>query len=525
VSQSRPSRLVVLVILDGWGLEPPSPGNAVELARTPIFDRLRERYPHTTLKTSGNDVGLPQGQMGNSEVGHLNLGAGFVVYQSITRIDLSIERREFLVNPALVQAATVAREAGRPLHLIGLVSDGGVHSHIRHLDALLALAQRERVADVAIHAILDGRDTSPTGGVDYLRAAQAMAARHRAGRVVSVVGRYYAMDRDRRWERIRLAYDLLTNGTGEQADDPLDAVAAHYDRGVTDEFMPPITVHGRDEPPTVIRDGDAVIFFNFRADRARQLSQALIGPLIDGSPLDPPPSRLTFVMMTDYAAYLPGLVAFPAIDVTYPIARVLSEAGLRQFHTAETEKYAHVTYFFNGGREEPFEGEERTLVPSPKVATYDLQPEMSAAGVGDAAVEAIATGEYAFVIINFANPDMVGHTGVLSAAIAAVEAVDAQLGRVVEATLAMGGAVLVTADHGNAEQMLVPGTNQPMTAHTTNPVELILVTTDSEPHRNAALRDDGRLADVAPTVLELLQIAPPTEMTGVSLLRVADRRD
>jgi len=514
----------VLVILDGWGLEPASPGNAIELARTPTFDHLWATYPHATLRTSGVDVGLPRGQMGNSEVGHLNLGAGFVVYQSITRIDLAIEDGDFFRNPVLVAAVQRASEGGRTLHLMGLLSDGGVHSHMRHLEALLDLAARTGDTNVAIHAFLDGRDTSPTGGVGYLAETNRLIEKHRTGRIASVVGRYDAMDRDRRWERTRAAFDLLVSGTGEPADDAIAAVETHYASGVTDEFMPPISILDDSGASTAIHSGDVVIFFNFRADRARQLTQALIGPPIDGQPFDAP-EDISFVMMTEYADYLPAQIAFPAIDVVFPLARIVSEAGLRQFHTAETEKYAHVTYFFNGGREQPFDGEERGLAPSPKVATYDLQPEMSAEGVASAACLAIESGQSAFVIINFANCDMVGHTGIISAAIAATEAVDTQLGRIVASALSTGGTVIVTADHGNAEQVLVPGTNQPMTAHTTNPVPVIVVSPDNAPHRQTALRDGGRLADIAPTVLGLLHIALPSEMTGVSLIDPASTDD
>jgi 2,3-bisphosphoglycerate-independent phosphoglycerate mutase len=509
---------IVLVVLDGWGLEPPSTGNAIVLAETPVFDWLWASYPHTTLKTSGRDVGLPAGQMGNSEVGHLNLGAGFVVFQSIVRVDNAIEDGSFFNNPGLLSAMQRASESGRTLHLMGLVSDGGVHSHIRHLDALLAMAARFGLTRVAVHAFLDGRDTSPTGGAAYLADVQAMIDQHGTGAIASVVGRYYAMDRDKRWQRTRQAFDLLVHATGDVTEDAVVAVRTKYDDDVTDEFMTPISVRDPGDAPTVIRDGDAVVYFNFRADRARQLTQALIGPVVEAAPFADRPSDLVFVTMTDYADYLSATVAFPAIDVVHPLARVIAAAGLRQFHTAETEKYAHVTYFFNGGREEPFDGEERVLVPSPKVATYDLQPEMSAHGVGDATCNAIASGRFSFVIVNFANCDMVGHTGVLRAAIAATEAVDRELGRIVEATLQRGGTLLVTADHGNAERMLVPGTNEPMTAHTTNPVPFMLVAPDDAPHRHAVLRDAGRLADMAPTVLRLLGSAQPADMTGISLL-------
>jgi 2,3-bisphosphoglycerate-independent phosphoglycerate mutase len=508
---------VILVVLDGWGLAPPGPGNAIAQADTPIFDRLWTSFPHTTLRTSGRDVGLPDGQMGNSEVGHLNLGGGFVVYQSITRIDLAIEDGSFFSNPGLVRAAERARDSQGTLHLVGLVSDGGVHSHIRHLDALLQLAAAHDVDRVAIHAILDGRDTSPTGGVDYLRQVEGMITEHGVGQIASVIGRYFAMDRDRRWDRTRKAYDLMVRGDGSIAGDPVAAIEQSYRAGTTDEFIEPISVREPTADPAVIRDGDSVIFFNFRADRARQLTQALVGPPIEGVEFPDRPTNLDFVAMTEFADYLPTQIAFPAIEITSPIARVISEAGLRQLHVAETEKYAHVTYFFNGGREEPFDGEDRAMIPSPKVPTYDLQPEMSAAGVGDAVVTGIEAGTYDFIVVNFANCDMVGHTGVIPAAVVATETVDAQLGRIVDATLAAGGVVLVTADHGNAEEELVPGSSDPMTAHTTNPVPFVVVAPDDVLSRVAALPDSGRLADVAPTVLKLLDIAPSADMTGKPL--------
>ncbi len=509
---------VVLVILDGWGLAPPGPGNAIAQARTPVFDRLWDSYPHTTLHTSGRDVGLPDGQMGNSEVGHLNLGAGFIVYQSITRIDLAIEDGSFFENPALTTAIDRTVDNSHTLHLLGLVSDGGVHSHIRHLDALLRMAAKRGASRVAIHAILDGRDTSPTGGADYLRNVQEMITVHGVGTIASVIGRYYAMDRDRRWDRTRKAFNLLVHGDGRVSDDPVEAVANSYTNDITDEFMEPISIRDDGDDPIVIRDADSVIFFNFRADRARQLTQALIGPPIDGASFDDRPTNLDFVSMTEYADYLDTAVAFPAIEVKSPIARVVSEAGVQQLHVAETEKYAHVTYFFNGGREEPFDGEDRKLVQSPKVATYDLQPEMSAPGVGDAVVDGISSGKYGFIVVNFANCDMVGHTGVIKAAIAATEAVDTQLGRIVDEADKAGTVLLITADHGNAEEELVDDTGEPMTAHTTNPVPFIVVAPDSSPLRNTTLRDGGRLADVAPTALNVLGIPPANDMTGQSLI-------
>lgn len=514
----RGTRPTVLVILDGWGIETLSPANAIALAHTPNFDRLWERYPHTSLSASGRDVGLTEGQMGNSEVGHLNIGAGFIVNQLITQIDVAIEAGSFFENEALLLAMANARESTKTLHLIGLVSDGGVHSHIRHLNALLQLAAQQGVQQVAIHAILDGRDTSPTGGAGYLRDVLAMCAQHRVGRIASVVGRYYAMDRDKRWERTRVAYDLLVEGVGEAVGNPVAAVERCYAEEITDEFMRPLSVRHGSEPPTTIQDGDSVIFFNFRSDRPRQLSQALLGPDIEGIDFPNRPAILTFVSMAPYADFLSTQMAFVPAVVEHPLGRVIADAGLAQLHTAESEKYAHVTYFLNGGREEPFPGEERVLAPSPKVATYDLQPEMSAAQVGDAAVEAIGSGRFAFIVLNFANCDMVGHTGVLRAAIAATEAVDQQLGRVIAATLMADGAALVIADHGNAERMLVPGTEEPMTAHTTNPVPCILVVPDDSPWRYVNLRVGDRLADVAPTILQLIGIAQPAAMTGTTLL-------
>ena len=509
---------VVLVILDGWGLEPPSPGNAVELAQTPCFDHLWSDYPKTTLRASGTDVGLRDGQIGNSEVGHLNSGAGFIVNQAIRQIDVEIEEGRFFTNPAFLAATDNARRRARPLHIMGLVSDGGVHSHIDHLRALLDLAARQGIADVAIHAFLDGRDTSPTGGAGYLEEVQAATVKYGIGRIASVVGRYYAMDRDHRWERTRRAFDLLVHGKGERAPDPVAAVHAKYDDAITDEFMEPLAIPGPGGAPTTIEPGDSVIFFNYRADRARQITQALIGPPPEGADFSDRPAGLTYVGMMPYGDALDIRYAFEPISVEYPLARVVSEAGLRQFHTAETEKYAHVTYFINGGREAPFPGEERAMVPSPKVATYDLQPEMSAQGVADGAITAISGGNFDLVVINFANPDMVGHTGIIEAAVAACEAVDRQLERVIRATLAARGAALVIADHGNAEQMLVPGTTRPMTAHTTNPVPCILVS-DSDELANVELTDGGRLANVTPTLLDLLGLTPPLAMTGTSLLK------
>lgn len=517
MTTSMAHRPVVLVILDGWGIAPPGPGNAIALADTPTFDHISSNYPKATLRTSGLDVGLIEGQMGNSEVGHLNLGAGFVVNQTLTRIKLAIDDGSLFANPALNHAIEHSLATGATLHLMGLVSDGGVHSHVDHLVALLELCRLLGVIDVAVHAFLDGRDTSPNGGAEYLTYLLAEMARIGTGRLASVVGRYYAMDRDHRWERTAIAMNLLVNRQGDASVDPVGTVRKRYTEAITDEFMTPIAVGDPLNPGNRIKPGDVAIFFNFRADRARQLSAALTGTAPVDSGLPDPPADLTLVTLTEYDPDLPALVAFAAETVEFPLARVVSEAGLKQFHSAETEKYAHVTYFFNGGTETPYPGEERGLVASPKVSTYDLQPEMSAPGIADVVCQAIAGGEYGFIVLNFANCDMVGHTGVIPAAVAATNAVDHELGRVLAATLAAGGVALVTADHGNAEQLLTADSSRPMTAHTTNPVPVVLVAPEGPLLRNVTLRH-GRLADVAPTVLELLGVDQPAVMTGQSLI-------
>jgi 2,3-bisphosphoglycerate-independent phosphoglycerate mutase len=483
--------LVTLVVLDGWGLAPAGPGNAVELAETPVFDRLWATYPHTTLAASGPAVGLPEGQMGNSEVGHLTIGSGRVLFQDLMRVNVAVADGAIFENAALRGAFGRARERGGDVHLLGLVSHGGVHSHIDHLVALLELAQREGMADrVWIHAFTDGRDVSP-------HAAEVDLALLPADRIATVVGRYYAMDRDNRAERTDRAVDAILEGVGAVAADPLEAVSASYAAGVTDEFIEPVVLEGRSR----LRAGtDSAIFFNFRPDRGRQLSRRLLGRGVD------------LTTMTRYAEDIDAPVAFPEQEVVDTLAATLSAAGLTQLHAAETEKYAHVTYFFNGGEESEWEGETRVLVPSPRdVAGYDEKPEMSAAGVADAVVGALPEG-YAFCVVNFANPDMVGHTGVIPAVVTAVETADAALGRVVEATLARGGVCLVTADHGNAERMLEADGVSPHTAHTTNPVPLVLTVAD------VSLRADGGLADLAPTVLHLLGLSVPEAMTGVDLI-------
>ncbi len=493
------SPLVCLVILDGWGLAPPGPGNAVELADTPTFDRLWAAYPHTQLDASGRAVGLPDGQMGNSEVGHTNLGAGRVVRQDLVRIDDDIESGAFFENPVLVDACRKAR--GSALHLLGLVSDGGVHSHLRHLRALIELASREDVEHVHVHAFTDGRDTSPHGGAEYLDGLPGVA---------TVVGRYYAMDRDRRWDRAKRAYDAIVHGVGARADDAVEAVKASYAAGVTDEFIEPVVIG--DPSAGRIRSGDAAIFFNFRPDRARELSWALTQADFTGFDRGPDPPLPDYVQMTEYADDITAPVAFPGEDLADVLAQALAGHGVSQLHVAETEKYAHVTYFFDGGSETRCAGEEWELVDSPRdVPTYDKKPSMSAGEVADHVVNGLADDRYGFCLVNFANPDMVGHTGVIPAAIEAVETADRCLARVAEAVAARGGVCLVTADHGNAETMLHPD-GSPHTAHTTNPVPLIA--TDE----GLALRSGGRLADIAPTVLDLLGLPAPAAMNGTSLI-------
>jgi 2,3-bisphosphoglycerate-independent phosphoglycerate mutase len=478
--------LVALVILDGWGCAPPGPGNAVELADTPNFDRLWRTFPHTRLDASGEAVGLPDGQMGNSEVGHLTIGSGRVLYQDFVRVNKGIEDGSFFANPAL----TAAFERGERTHLLGLVSHGGVHSHIDHVRALLRFAPEK----TWVHAFTDGRDVSPHSAVDDL-------AELPTERIATVAGRYYAMDRDQRWDRTQRAFDAIVDGKGERADDPVEAVRRSYERGITDEFIEPVVIGGR---PRFDPARDSGIFFNFRPDRARQMVMKLIEAGAD------------ITTMTRYAANLDVPVAFPEQEVRETLAEVLAQHDVSQLHVAETEKYAHVTYFFNGGREEEWTGETRVLVPSPRdVPSYDQKPEMSAAEVTDRFVDELGRRPYAFAVVNFANPDMVGHTGSIAATVKAVETVDGCLGRVVAAVEAEGGVALITADHGNAEQMLEADGTSPHTAHTTNLVPLVV--TDSQ----VALRDTGKLSELAPTVLDLLGFDKPLQMTQKGLINPA----
>ena len=516
-------RPFVLIIMDGWGINPRKEGNAIALAHTPNIDKLARDWPHTAVKTSGEAVGLPEGQMGNSEVGHQNIGAGKRVLQDYTRVSESIKDGTFFHNPALLKAVEHVKKNGSQLHICGLLGNGGVHAHESHLEALLQLAHMHDVERVYIHSFTDGRDSSPTGGVEFMQRLHARAGEiggaHPA-KVATVTGRYYAMDRDNRWDRTGMTYFAMTRAEGLQASSAIAAIQQSYDKHVTDEFIMPTVVMEDGHPVTVVKAGDALIHYNFRPDRARQLTKAFVmqelPPQAEGKfKRGPRLQDLAYVMMTEYEEGLDADVAYRADEVEMPLARVISEHGLQQFHTAETEKYAHVTYFINGRRETPFPGEDRLLVPSPKVPTYDLQPAMSAAGITDTAVEHIRGGQYDLVIMNYANADMVGHTGVIEAAIKAVEAVDTGVGRVVEATLVMGGGLLITADHGNAEQLIEYDTGKPFTAHTTNPVPLYLVVPQLA---QAKLRSDGILADVAPTILEIMQIPQPKDMTGRSLI-------
>ncbi len=502
--------LVGLIVLDGWGLSPVVEGNAVRLARTPVMDRLQSEHPCATLTTCGEAVGLPPGQMGNSEVGHLNIGAGRIVYQDLTRIDKALEDGSLAKNPVLQGAFAHARDKGRTVHFIGLLSPGGVHSHEGHLHEMLRAAARARVPRIAVHAFLDGRDTAPRSAHPSLEATESLLRSLGSHAISTVTGRYYAMDRDKRWDRTEKAYRAMVAGEGEKAATPVEALERAYVRGEGDEFVLPTVITHPDA--RLIARGDAVVAFNFRPDRMRQLTRALADPAFDAFPRPEWPLDLHYVCMTEYDETFPYPVLFEDDPLRNTMGEVIGAAGIRQLRIAETEKYAHVTYFLNGSEEVPFPGEDRVLIPSPQVATYDLKPEMSAPEVTDALVSRLADGTYGFFVLNYANADMVGHTGVIAAAVRAVETVDQGLGRVIEAVRARGGYALVTADHGNAEQMVDPETGDPHTAHTLNPVPVLIA--GETRHRLRA----GILADVAPTLLELLGLAPPAEMTGKSLI-------
>ena len=528
----RPKPLV-LIILDGWGYRAETKANAIALARKPTYDRLLREYPNTLIHTSGKFVGLPDGQMGNSEVGHLNIGAGRIVYMDITRIDLLIQNGEFFSHPVLLAAMKHAQAGDRRLHLFGLVSDGGVHSQQAHLYALLKMAKQQGLEQVFVHAFMDGRDTLPTNGAGYLEQLQQKMREYNCGKIASVNGRYYAMDRDRRWERIGKAFDAMVNGQAEggKQTDPVLGMKDSYNKGVTDEFVVPFVctdVNG--SPLAPIRDEDSCICFNFRADRVRQITRALArnsglnaqgGRDLPGAddldatiPRDRLPKNLHYVCMTRYDKNFSLPVVIPAESLNNILANVMAQAKLRNLRVAETEKYAHVTYFFNGGIEQPFPGEDRVLVPSPKVATYDLKPEMSAAGIENAVVKAVDDSAFDVIIVNFANADMVGHSGKIEPTVKAVETVDACLAGIDSAIRAKGGAMLITADHGNAEMMIDPATGGPHTAHTTNPVPFIVV---SENNRQISLKPDGSLRDISPTILGMLGLNAPRDMTGNDL--------
>ncbi len=505
---------VLLLVLDGWGVNARREGNAIALARTPNMDELWDKYPHTLLQASGEAVGLPPGQMGNSEVGHLNLGAGRVVYQDFTRISKSIREGKFFENPVLLEGMRQAKEAHGALHLWGLVSDGGVHSHMDHLLALLKLVKQQDLKRVFIHAFLDGRDTPPKSGIDYLRQLEGHLRQVGVGQIATIMGRYYAMDRDNRWERVEKAYLAMICGKGRVGRDACSALESAYELGETDEFVLP-TVISEDKgiPLGPVEDGDGIIFFNFRADRAREITRAATFVDFAGFIRPQIPRLACFVCMTEYDETFDLPIAFPPQRLSRILASEISSRNLKQLRIAETEKYAHVTFFFNGGVENLFPGEERSLIPSPKVATYDLQPEMSAYLVTDEVEKRLQTGRCSFILLNYANADMVGHTGILTAAILAIEAVDSCVGRVVSAMRRVGGIVFITADHGNAEQMVDHETGQPHTAHTTNPVPFLLIQ-DHSPFR---LRE-GVLADFAPTLLETWELEKPSEMESNSLL-------
>ena len=505
-------RPLILTILDGWGFSPAVEGNAIAAARKPAYDKLLSEYANTLIHTSGPYVGLPEGQMGNSEVGHLNIGAGRIVQMDVTRIDAQIASGEFFKNPVLLDCMKNARN--HQLHFLGLCSDGGVHSYLTHLYALLRLAKQEGVEKVFVHAFMDGRDTPPESGASYLRELEKELRTIGVGRIASVSGRYYAMDRDKRWERIERAFGAMVLGNGEKATDPVAVMQRSYEKGVTDEFVEPVTiVDDRGDPLGRIRDHDSVVFFNFRADRARETTMALTDATLERPSRSLAPKNLHYVTMTQYDKTFTLPYVLPREHPHNILANVMAQLNWKNLRVAETEKYAHVTYFFNGGNEKPYPGEERELVQSPKVATYDLKPEMSATGIADVIVKSIEGGSFDVIVMNFANADMVGHSGKMEPTVRAVETVDACLARIYQALRARKGAWVITADHGNAETMIDPVTHGPHTYHTTNPVPFILVTDDGR----MKLRTDGALQDIAPTILGVLGETQPKEMTGRDL--------
>ena len=506
-------KVTMLMILDGFGDNPNKDGNAIKLANTPNIDKLMKKYPNTDIYTSGKYVGLPDGQMGNSEVGHTNIGAGRIVYQELTRITKSIEDGDFFSNQELISAIENCKKNNSKLHILGLVSDGGVHSHIRHLYGLLELAKRRDFEDVYVHCFLDGRDTPPASAEGYIIKLQEKMQEKGIGKIASISGRFYSMDRDKRWQRVQKCYDALVKGEGIKANSAVKAIEDSYQKEVFDEFVEPTVICNGEEPIAKIEENDSVIFFNFRPDRAREITRAIVDK--DFNEFETKKMNVYFVCFTNYDETMPNVhIAFKKETLHNTFGEVVSKAGLTQLRIAETEKYAHVTFFFNGGEEKQYPGEDRILVPSPKVETYDQKPEMSAYEVTDKVVEALENDKYDAVILNFANTDMVGHTGSLEAAIKAVEAVDKCVGRIVKVIEEKKGNLIITADHGNAEQMIDYKTGEPHTAHTTNPVPIILITDNP----NYKLKENGKLADLAPTMLELMGLEKPQEMTGESLL-------
>ncbi len=504
---------LLLMILDGWGYTHEEHGNAIMAARTPVLDSLSGKYPSCFIEVSGEGVGLPEGQMGNSEVGHLNIGAGRIVYQDLTRINKSIKDGSFFKNPVFLEAMEHVKNNDSSLHLMGLFSYGGVHSHIDHMRALVEMAKKEGVENVYIHAFLDGRDVPPQTALEDMKTHEEFCRSTGIAKTATVCGRYYAMDRDKRWERTELAYNALTNGEGIFAEDAVSAVSQAYERGENDEFVKPTVITDKEgKPVATIKDRDAVIFFNFRPDRARQMTYALVDRDFNGFERKAKP-EVHYVCMAEYDEKLDVPIAFPAESFENTLGEVLSKHNKKQLRIAETEKYAHVTFFFNGGVEEPNVGEDRCLIPSPDVATYDLKPEMSAYEVTDELFRKILHDDYSVIILNFANMDMVGHTGIVEAAVKAVETIDGCVGKIIDAILEKGGAAIITADHGNAEKMIDYNTGKPHTAHTSNPVKCLLVSSEE----GIALRD-GKLSDIAPTMLDILGIEKPAQMTGISLI-------
>ena len=506
---------ITLLILDGWGYSEETKYNAIYAAKTPNFDKLWNNNPHSLLKASGLAVGLPEGQMGNSEVGHLHIGAGRLAPQDLTRINMAVDSGEFFDNATLIDVVDKTLKANKALHIFGLVSDGGIHSHIKHIQAMITLAVQRGLKNIFIHAFLDGRDTPPKSALAFLATIEETLKKLNCGKIASIGGRYYAMDRDKRWDRVQSAYDMLTLGQAEfHATTAAEALEKAYARGETDEFVKPSCIHDLNALPTIIQDGDSIVFMNFRSDRGRELSYAFTKKEFTDFERKAIPKLTAYVTLTQYAVDLDTMVAFPPIDLRNVFGEVVSKNKLRQLRIAETEKYAHVTYFFNGGEEKVFENEDRIMVQSPKVATYDLQPEMSVFGVADKLIEAINSRKYATIICNFANPDMIGHTGSFDATVKAIEAVDVCLGRTIEALNNVGGELVVIADHGNAEKMFSSETGQVYTAHTCSPVPFIYMGRKAE-----ITKADGSLVDVAPTLLYLLGIETPKEMTGRSLVK------